>query len=698
MRLLATFAALTLLITPLEAQAPLAGFTAASAARELALEARLMATPDTAHARRFSRDLSRVPHVAGTPEQQLTADYVLRQMRSWGLDTGRADFRVFLPYPDSTIVERVRPSRLRLSLEEPALPEDPSSQGRLWPAMNGTSGSGDVTAPLVYVNYGLPADYAVLDSLGLSVRGRVVIARYGRSFRGIKAREAEARGAAALILYSDPQDDGYVPGDVYPDGPMRNADGVQRGSVYNGEGDPSTPGWASVAGARRLPEDSMDISRIPVVPIGYRNAGLLMADLRGPGAPRGWQGGLPFHYHLGDREVTVRVGLWHEHGDRAYKTITNTFGTIRGTDWPDELLIVGGHRDAWGPGASDDVSGVVAILEAARAWGEASQAGFRPKRTLVFATWDAEEWGTVGSTEWVESREPELSARGVAYLNLDEGASGRAFGAGATASLQPLIRDITRLVTQPGDTVSVYTRWRANSRTPDSLEVRLGDLGGGSDFAAFYNHLGVPSLGFGFGGPGGVYHSAYDSYTWMDRFGDPGFLAHAASARLAALALARLADADIVPFDYANFGRYLGELGERAGRLAENRRMTVRVDSIVAAADALREAGEKFAAARDEGLRAGLSRNAVKASNAELRMVERELTSPAGLPGRPWMRNLIFASDRDNGYADIALPALAEAIQSGDSAAAAASAGELATRIRAAALRVDAARAALLRQ
>ncbi|MEP6573153.1 MAG: M20/M25/M40 family metallo-hydrolase, partial [Gemmatimonadota bacterium] len=493
----------------LHAQRDLPGYTAASATRERTLEAMLATATDTASARLESRTLSAEPHVAGSPAQQTTAAYVLRRMRSFGLDTSRADFKVYLPYPDSTIIERVTPTPMRLALEEPALPEDSTSQRGIWPAMNGTAGSGDVTAPLVYVNYGLPADYAVLDSLGVRVQGMIVIARYGRSFRGIKAREAERRGAAALILYSDPQDDGYVQGDVYPEGPMRHPDAPQRGSVFNGNGDPSTPDWASTPNARRLPPDSMDIPRIPVVPIGYHNAGLLLEPLRGQAIPQSWQGGLPFRYHIGAGEVKVRVGLWHDEGERAYKRITDTFGMIKGSEWPDELVIVGGHRDAWGPGAQDNVSGVVSILEAARAWGAALKKGIRPRRTLVFATWDAEEWGLVGSTEWTESMEDRLRGHAVTYLNLDVSASGRSFGSSATASLHSMIKDVTRLVAQPGDTVSVYTAWRQAERLADTADVTLGELGGGSDFAGFYNHLGIPAFDFGFGGPGGVYHSAY---------------------------------------------------------------------------------------------------------------------------------------------------------------------------------------------
>jgi N-acetylated-alpha-linked acidic dipeptidase len=677
------------------AEGALPGYSTASTARERMLEARLASATDTASARSESRRLSAVPHVAGTPAQQATAEYVLRRMRSFGLDTSRADFKVYIPFPDSTIVERLTPSPLRLRLEEPALPEDSTSQRAIWPAMNGTAGSGDVTAPLIYVNYGLPADYAVLDSLGVRVGGAIVIARYGRSFRGIKAREAERRGAAALILFSDPEDDGYMQGDVYPEGPMRHPDAPQRGSVFNGNGDPSTPDWASTPGAARLPPDSMDIPHIPVVPIGYRNAALLLEPLRGPAIPQAWQGGLPFRYHIGSGEVKVRVGLWHEQGDRAYKRITDTFGMIKGTDWPDEMVLVGGHRDAWGPGAQDNVSGVVSILEAARAWGDALKRGIRPRRTLVFATWDAEEWGLVGSTEWVESMEDRLRTHAVAYLNLDVSASGRSFGASGTASLHPMIREITRLVAQPGDTVSVYAAWRMQGHLPDTADVALGELGGGSDFGGFYNHLGIPSFDFGFGGPGGVYHSAYDSYDWMSRFGDPGYLSHAAAGALGAVMLARLANADVEPFDYVSYGQGLDRLVTANRKLAAGKGWTLAYGGLDSAVAEFTREGGRFNSVRSSTLAVGVKRERLAAVNALLRTVEQQLTRPEGLVGRRWMRNLIYASDVDNGYATMALPSIAEAIRADDRRRAAAEVADLAVRVRAAAANLGEASEAL---
>jgi N-acetylated-alpha-linked acidic dipeptidase len=674
----------------------LTGFAPANGARQRSLEQLLVTLGDTARARAHSRALSAMPHVAGTPAQQTTARYVLEQMRSFGLDTSRADFRVYLPFPESTVVEIVLPDRLRLTLEEAPLPDDSASQGPVWPAMNAYAASGDVTAPVVYVNYGLSEDYRVLDSLGLSVRGKIAVARYGKSFRGIKAREAEAHGAVGLLIYSDPQEDGYVVGDVYPEGPMRPAAAVQRGSILNSPGgDPATPGWASVRGAPRLPPDSMDLPRIPVVPLGYGNAARLLEPLRGGPVPQGWQGGLPFHYHVGGGEVVARVAVFAEPAERSWRTITNTFGVLRGSEWPEELVLVGGHRDAWGPGAMDNVSGVVSILEAARMLADAGRRGFRPRRTIVFATWDAEEWGLVGSSEWVESREAELSARAVAYLNLDVSVSGRSFGAGGTASLHPLLREITTLVGQPYDSIPVSEVMRRRLHASGTEAVPLADLGGGSDFAGFYNHLGIPAAGFGFGGPGGIYHSAYDSYDWMRRFGDPDYQAHVAAGTLGALFLARLANADLVPLDYPAFAERLERLVAALPRTGGVIDPPPDTAGLALAVRQLEQAAEAWEGARDAALSGAVNRRAVAAANGRLRQVERALTRPEGLSGRPWLRNLIFASDRDNGYADVPLPSIVEAWRSGDRALLAQETLDLVDRLDEATARLSGATASL---
>jgi N-acetylated-alpha-linked acidic dipeptidase len=680
-------ALLVVLALPLAAQSP-ASFSPARASQQIQLEHRLLESVDTATARRHSRELAARPHVAGSEVQLATADYVLHEMMLWGLDTFRVEFNIFLPYHDSTVVELHAGKVERFNLDEPPIAGDPTTAEPAWPAMNAYSGQGDVTAPLIYVNYGLAADYARLDSMGVSVRGKVVLARYGRAFRGIKPREAAARGAVGVLLYSDPLDDGFLQGEVYPQGPMRNADGVQRGSIKNGQGDPSTPGWPSVEGAKRLSEADMDLPTVPVVPIGYGNAARLLAVMQGPVVPDGWQGGIKQVYRLGDSTIKVRVAVWPERGEEAYKKIANTFGVIRGAEFPDEVIIVGAHRDAWSPGALDNVSGVVSVLEAARSWSTAVAAGMRPRRTLMFATWDAEEWGLIGSTEWVELMADSLRAHAIAYINQDVVASGPSFSASGTASLHDLIRDVTKAVPQPGDTVSVYRDWQRRTVTSLRPEPAIGDLGGGSDFVGFYNHLGIPSIGFGFGGPGGSYHSGYDTYTFIDRFSDPDYEAHRAAAQVTSLLMARLANADVLPLNHGNLGRYLIALVDRTRRAPRANEMGAALDALAAAAGELAVTGDRFEAARAVTLAGDISPALSAAVNRSLRAVELELIDMAGLDGRPFMRNVVFASDRDDGYANVQFPAVVEHLRDGDIAGAKAAAAAITARVSAANRRV----------
>ncbi|HET9065875.1 MAG TPA: M20/M25/M40 family metallo-hydrolase [Gemmatimonadales bacterium] len=671
------------------------GFRAPSVAGQAALETRLMAVMDADTMRSQMHVLAARAHVAGTPAQRETAAHVLRAMAGWGLDTSRAAYRVFLPYHDSTIVEVVGTTRQRLSLTEPELAEDPTTGTPQWPAMNGYSGAGDVTAPVVYVNYGLPADYDQLTEMGVEVRGRVVIARYGRSYRGIKAREAEAHGAVALLLYSDPKDDGYVVDEVYPAGPMRSEAGVQRGSLFNGQGDPSTPGRPSLPGVDRIGPEAMAIPHIPVVPIGYGNADRFLAAMHGPSVPEGWQGGLGHRYHLGDGTVQARVAVWPERGERAMKEVINTFGIIKGSTYPDELVIVGAHRDAWGPGALDDVSGTISVLEAARAWGTMLRQGVRPKRTMIFATWDAEEWGLVGSTEWVEEHDDMLDRQAVAYINMDVVAAGPRFGAGGTMSLKQLVHDVTREVPQPRDSVSILTAWTAQAGQ-GSEPPMLGDLGGGSDFTGFYNHLGIPSIEFGFGGRGGSYHSAYDTWSFVERFADPGYREHVAAAQVAAVLLARFANADIVPFEYGDLGTYLASLVTRSRKAPGADAIGPALDDLESAAQLFATLGARFSMTRNRALQDTTIDEATTVRiNAILRQVERTLRRPEGLADRPYLRNLVFAADRDNGYANVQLPTIIEALQDDDPVAARHAAEELAGRVRMAAELLDRARAAV---
>lgn len=623
-------------------------------------EERLLAVPDTASVREMSRILSAVPHMAGTPAQAATRDYALERMRAWGLEAWSKEYIVYLPQPD-TVAAWI--GNVRLSLAEPPVPGNRVTFGRPIPPFNGYTGDGDATAEVVYVNYGLIEDYQTLDSLGISVRGKIALARYGRSFRGIKAREAEKRGAVGLIVYSDPMEDGYFRGDGYPKGPMRPAGGIQRGSMMNSNGDPTTPGWASVEGARRIPEDSLTLPRIPIIPMSYGNARRLLEPLEGPSVPQTWQGALPFRYHVGPGPVRARLRVKTERGARAFHKIWNTIGIIRGTKYPDEWVVVGGHRDAWGPGARDNVSGTVSVLEAARAFATLAQAGARPARTILFATWDAEEWGLIGSTEWVEELEDSLRAHAVAYINEDGTFSGPVFNGAGSPSLKPLIRDAARVVPDPTGPGSVYDVWLRRNKG-DTTALTLGNLGGGSDFAGFYHHLGIPAGGIGFDGPDGIYHSMYDSYDWMTKFGDPQYAGHKAGAQLVSVILGRLANSDILPLDYAAFGTEMSALVTQLDSGLTKKQWTVSTQGLKDALDRFTGVARVFNAGRSAAGTVDSAR--ATRVNQALMQVERRLTRPAGLVSRPWYRSLQFASDVDNGYATMAFPTVNEAIRYAD--------------------------------
>jgi N-acetylated-alpha-linked acidic dipeptidase len=667
----------------LAAQQNLVGYTPATGTRERQIESDAIQRPSPTSAAAHSHALSRDVHVAGTPAQARTRDYVISQMKSWGLDTEVRSYDIWMPHPTDVRVWRVAPDTLRLNLAEPAIPNDPASSLAQYPTVNGYSGQGDVTGEVVYVNYGLIEDYAQLDSLGVSVKGKIAIARYGRSFRGIKAREAERHGAAALIIYSDPQDDGFVRGDVYPEGPMRPSSGVQRGSVLNTDGDPSTPSYPSNRNVPRLPESKMDIPHIPVVPMSYGNAAELLRNVRGVSVPQLWQGGLPFRYHVGPGPVKARVLVHDDRVTRALKPIFDTFGIIRGSELPDELVIVGGHRDAWGPGTADNVSGTVSVLEAARAVAEQVKNGMRPKRTIVFATWDAEEWGLIGSVEYVEDDSLRLTKNAVAYFNQDVAAQGTRFNGGGSPSLRPTIRSVASVVPDPNGHGSVYSEWRRASAVADSLEPAMGDPGGGSDFAPFYNHLGIPIAEWGFGGAGGVYHSQYDDFNWMSKFGDPGFLYHATAARIAAGMVLRVANADVLPYDYVEFARTMRRYLTNIDRAFAQHRWDAASPTapLRVAIDHMEETAVGFSSARDAALATGTAgKDALEETNRALMRVERSLTRAEGLRGRSWFRNLIYVADEDNGYANMALPTVNEAIRRNDSTLAKREIADLAAR------------------
>jgi N-acetylated-alpha-linked acidic dipeptidase len=692
----ATLIAITAIPAPGADVAPPLGFTADSARRQAEMEAALVALPSAARCEALHAQLTRSPHVAGTDGSRRVAEEVLWHLRQAGLETEMVSYDVLLSWPRRVEVALVAPRVVRLARPEAVLPEDPfSREPSLVLPWHAYARSGDVTAEVVYVNHGRAEDYDTLARLGVDVRGKIALARYFKGYRGGKSLEAERRGVAALITYSDPAEDGYVQGDVYPGGPWGPDSHFQRGAnVYDFivPGDPLTPGWASLPGARRIPEaESAILPRIPSVPLSFQDAREILQALGGPLRPEGWHGGGAFTYHVGPGPAQVRLSL---DIPREVRTIRNVIARVPGSD-PDpavasQMVLLSNHHDAWTYGGVDPSSGTATALELARALGDLARRGMRPRRTIVLGIWDAEEFTLTGSTEWGEEHAPELRARAVACLNVDASTSGDRFSASAVPSLRRFLHEVARRIPDPKGRGSVYDVWLGGDSSnvrgygvvagERTAEPRVAILGSGSDYTVFFNHIGVPSADFLFDGPYGVYHSIYDSHEWMRRQGDPGFQYHAAMAALWGVAALRLANADVLPFDYAAYGRDLAVYLEEVDALARQRKLTVDLGPS-------REQARRLAAlplpsaegrAEDRGRR-----------NEALLMAERDLTRPEGLPGRPWFRHLVYAPLPS--YAAETLPGVREAVLEGDEARASAQAGYLAQALRRAADRLEAA-------
>ena len=644
---------------------PYVGFSRAAAERQRGIERRIVELADSERVGEFARTLAGRPHVAGTPAQAATRDYVIEQMRAWGLATSVATYDVYLPFTTETLLERTQPSPKTFLLREPALAEDEYTQHELpFTFQNGYAAAGDVTAPLVYVNYATKADLDELEGLGVSLEGCIAIARYGRGYRGNKVRNVAERGAIGCVIYTDPADDGYFKGDVYPVGPMRPEHGVQHGSVKLGPpGDPTTPRHASLPDAERVdPANSEDLNKIPSMPINAAIARELLADLGGPEVPQEWQGALPFRYHVGAGPTAVRLRVAHDGGRRE---IFDTFGRIEGSEFPDEWIIVGGHRDAWCCGAADNVSGTAGILESARICAELAKAGSGPRRTLIFATWDAEEWGIIGSAEWVEDQRDELLDKLIAYVNQDMVVTGPDFGASGAPSMKPLVRAITQIVPNPNEQDrTIFDVWRGD----EDEAPNIGTPGGGSDHGPFYLHLGIPVSSHGFGGRQGTYHSLYDTPAWMEKFGDPGYRRHRANATMTAMLLMRLANADTLPLDHREEARELVEQLEKledefkaldAAELYE--RVKGHAAEFVAAAESFEQ---RRAAVGD----LAIDSSSLQAVNDRLRRVGPTLTRRAAGDGdaTAFYQNLLNGLAGGGGYAASRLPGLRAALDAED--------------------------------
>ncbi len=642
---------------------PIRGFPASALKQRHELEARARAIPRPDLIRDYIQRISAEPHHAGSPASKAVAGHLLGLLRLWGLDARIEEFEALLPTPKSRTLELIEPERFVARLAEPAIPEDSDSgdAGQL-PSYNAYSAAGDVTGPLVYVNYGVPEDYEYLRKLNVSVKGTIVIARYGGSWRGVKPKVAYENGAIGCLIYSDPRDDGYFAGDVYPAGPFRPRDGVQRGSVMDmavHPGDPLSPGFASEKGGKRLTlSEAATIQKIPVMPISHADALPLLRALEGPVAPEPWRGALPITYHVGPGPARVHLKLDF---DWSTRPLYNVIARIPGAETPDQWVLYGNHHDAWVNGAADPASGTAALLETARTLAELLKTGWKPKRTVVLAIWDGEEFGLVGSTEWAEKHAAALKRNAVVYLNSDMNGSG-GFSAGGAHSLEKFIEEVLRDIPaplQPGKSVLDTVEEGSKDR-----KFLLGALGSGSDYTVFLQHLGIASVNAGFEDPGskGIYHSIYDSFAWYTRFSDTDFSRGRALAQFMSTALLRLADAPVLPFEFGALQATVARYADEVSKLASDRRGNLALKELREELEQLR----KNASAFEGKFRKAEQRAAPKGeANAVLMRAERTLAPDGGLPRRPWFTHLLYAPGMYTGYAAKTLPGIREAVEAG---------------------------------
>ena len=702
--------------------APLYGYSAESSRMERQWEEKLRAIPSTENLRAYMQRLSARPHHVGSPYDKDNAEWIAAKFKEFGLETHIESYDVLFPTPKERQVELLDCSgasgtdcrtKFAAKLEEPGLPEDSTSNQKAeqLPTFNAYSRDGDVTAPLVYVNYGIPEDYEQLEKLGISVKGAIVIARYGHSWRGIKPKVAAEHGALGCLIYSDPHEDGYFRGETFPGGAYRPKDGAQRGSVADDPiypGDPLTPGVAATKNAKRLElKDVPVITKIPVLPISYGDAQPLLAALAGPVPPAGWRGNLPMTYRVGPSAMKVHLKVkfnWD------LKPIYDVIAKIPGSSDADQWIIRGNHHDAWVNGAEDPISGQAALLEEARAFGELVKQGWKPKRTIIYCAWDGEEPGLIGSTEWVEDHGDDLREHAVAYINSDSNGRGY-FGAEGSHTLEKMMNDVARDIQDPETKLSVWKRQQlgtiASASTPEErlearnrADLRMDAMGSGSDYGAFLQHAGIASLNIGYDGEdgGGIYHSIYDDFYWYTHFSDVDFVYGRALAQTGATTVMRLADADVLPFEFTDFAETVQtyvkqlknllkekqeEIGERNKQIEEGvfqavndpRSPTVApktesvppflnfapldnaVTELAKSAEAYKKAYEQASAKADFGKLPASDLNRMLGKN------EQQLTREEGLPGRPWFKHEIYAPGQYTGYEAKTLPAVREALE-----------------------------------
>ena len=671
------------------APAGVRGFSAAAGAAELARERELKSAQNAAANEADFDVMTAEPHHAGSPYEIKLADYVAGKFKEFGIEATKYEYSVLLPWPGERRIEIVAPDQVKLQVEEEKIRGDQwADKPGILPAYNAYSPSGDVTGDIVYVNFGVPADYEQLAKLGIDVKGKIVLARYGGSWRGIKPKVAAEHGAIACLIYSDPHEDGYFQGDVYPDGPFRGWGMIQRGSVMDMPrypGDPSTPDRPSKPGVERIPMDKIEtFAPIPVQPMSYRDGVELLKRLTGPVAPEPWRGALPITYHIGPGPARIHMRL---RMDYAQRRLIDVAGRIPGAAAPDEWIIVGSHRDAWTFGASDSVSGHVSMMAVARTMGEMLKKGWRPRRSILFVSWDGEEQGLLGSTEFVEDLAAELKAKAAVYVNRDAGAGGLIFSGSGVHSLTPFLHELARSIQPEGETSTLYDGWLARAReqapardgTPPVETPPVGALGSGSDYTAFLDHIGVASIDMGLNGRGGdgSYHSTYDNPTWFKKYIDPHFKYSVLASQLTGVALLRLADAEILPFDYEAYGRqvlkYANDIEEKATKASADGAKQIDFAGLKAAADGFARAGAAARAQAEALLAGGAAPDATALArvNRALIMAERDLIEPTGLPDRPWYRHVIYAPGLYTGYGVKTIPGVREAVDAGNYARAA---------------------------
>ena len=676
------------------AQAPLPsllGFRSADVPAERAREATLDAGIRPDSLRRHLRILTETPHVAGTPADLADAEYVRNRLIAYGWDAHLEAVPVYLNYPAEPVLELAEPTATPLATRERGLQWDKDAYDRdAFPAFHGYGAAGEVTAQVVYANYGDVDDFKKLAEVGIDVRGRIVLVRYGRNFRGLKVRNAERAGAAGVIIYSDPADDGFARDDVYPRGQGRPEDAIQRGSVQylsEGPGDPTTPGWGSTDKGKRLkPSEVKGIPKIPSIPLSWGEAKKILLALDGPRVPDAWQGGLELTYHMGPGPAKVHMKIGQNYSVRP---IWNVIATLKGREAPDQWVIGGNHRDAWVHGANDPNSGTITMLEVARGIGALTRNGWRPRRTLVLCSWDGEEYGLLGSTEWCETNAAELKQKAVAYVNVDAAVGGHDFGVSGAHALGDVITEVINDVKDPGKGPSVgqvwadrlknegradwarrnrERRWRGE---PEQIFAPMpGSLGSGSDYTAFEDRLGIASCNLGFGGVGGVYHSQYDDFAFMDRVVDPGYAYHVAMVEIWSRLALRLAEAEAIPLRYSETGNFALEeiqtLDDRAddvnAALADSSKLKADLTALRAAATHLRDAGRTLESAVDRALTRGVWPDGSAASTNRLLIGAERNFIGAGLPGRTWFLNEIYAPGLNTGYAAVPLPRLGQAV------------------------------------